>query len=105
MGFFSTPKSDDYMPQMAEPLDASKRYDIVHLLNEDRCLVFRNIKFMGRRSVTGGNKFSVSNEMILIELENGTEVCLSPFSLVAVYEHGKEASFEIRSFEELSARE
>ena len=84
------------MPKQAEEIDSSKRYDVYGHFGQDKILIYRNVSFLGTRSLPGEHGLSGGGNMIVLQQEDGTELFISMFSYFCLCEHGKKPSFEIK---------
>jgi hypothetical protein len=90
------PSPDDFMPKKAEEIDTKKRYDIYSQFGQDQLLIYKNIKFLGTRSIPGENQYSAGGALLIIQQEDGTELLISSYTYFCVCEHGKKPDFEIK---------
>lgn len=104
MGLFKKPEvpsAEDFMPKKAQEIDSSKRYDIYTQFAQDRLLVYRNVRFLGTRSLPGEMSYSAGANLLVIQQEDGTELLISSYSYFCLCEHGKKPDFEITSLDKI----
>ena len=97
------PSPEDFMPKKAEEIDPNKRYDIYTQYGQDNLLIYRNVRFLGTRSLPGENKFAVGADLLVIQQEDGTELLISSFSYFCLCEYGTKPTFEIRKIDDINS--
>ncbi len=93
------PEVKDFMLKQAESIDSDKRYDVYTHSYDERLVVYRNVKFLGTRSLPGDNSYSAGGNLLLIQQDDGTELLISAFSYFCICEHGKKPVFEITTID------
>lgn len=93
------PEVKGFMLKQAESIDLDKRYDIYTHSHHEKLVVYRNVKFLGTRSLPGDNPYSAAGNLLLIQQDDGTECLISAFSYFCICEHGKKPVFEITTID------
>ena len=96
MGLFSSPKPEDYFPPSGEEIDVTKSYDLYLQHGENKLIVYKNIKIIGKKAIPPNGSLNIA-DLLHIEQDDGTSVFLNSYSVFHMAESGTKVNFEVKT--------